>query len=214
MQRTSLKSQWIYLRNIVDEIELEIAASHFPAPSKLMCDLLIAGEDHRLPLHPGVDPIALCRALWKTYFCGTREGASTIAMQLVRTISGCYEKTWSRKVQEIILAVRLTHHKDKQRLPSLYLWVAYYGAGMNNFVQACTKLGIVPSREAPLDAAKLVARLKYPQPRSVSIKRASQISNRARHLLFVARGFQQPIESLPLQEDATIPNSSTARNFF
>jgi hypothetical protein len=88
VERTSLQSQWIHLRNVVDEIEIEIAESRFPAPSKLMCDILIAGEDHRLAFHPGVDPIALCRAFWKTYFCGTTEGASTIAMQLVRTVSG------------------------------------------------------------------------------------------------------------------------------
>jgi membrane carboxypeptidase/penicillin-binding protein PbpC len=147
-----------------------------------MCRLLILGEDHRYNIHPGVDPIAICRALWRTYFCRRPEGGSTIAMQLVRTISGRYEKTPTRKILEIVLAVRLTKHVDRERLPCLYLWVAYYGWRMNNFLQACDRLSIDPNSSSLEDAAQLVARLKYPEPRISNLERKRKIEVRCAYL--------------------------------
>ena len=147
--------EWKQLRHAVDKLESELASSSFPLPSPEMCEFLIRGEDRRFHYHPGVDPVALCRAAWKTVFCGSRQGASTIAMQLVRTISGRYEKTWRRKVREIILAFGLTQYISKDRLPVMYLWIAYYGSGMINFKQACTRLHIDPHCIDSFEAAKL-----------------------------------------------------------
>ena len=145
--------------------------------------LLIAGEDHRFEYHPGVDPIALLRAIWRTCLCGRREGGSTIAMQLVRILSGRYEKTLSRKFREIFFALRLSRIVPKEELPALYLSVAYYGWKMDGFIQACDHLNLKPQSITLKDAAKLVARLKYPQPRNISVKRYSQIITRSVYLL-------------------------------
>ena len=148
-----------------------------------MCRLLIAGEDHRFDGHPGVDAVALCRAVWKTYFRGTRQGGSTIAMQLVRTLTGRYERTVPRKIREIVLAVRLTRHVPRERIPLLYLWCAHYGWRMNGFREACARTGLDPET-AGLDAeAELVARLKYPQPKDPSPERMEAIRRRGLHLI-------------------------------
>jgi membrane peptidoglycan carboxypeptidase len=183
MMKLPLKTEWARLRDAVDRIESQINRSEFPLPTLQMCELLILGEDHRFYLHPGVDPIALCRAIWKTFVCGNRQGASTIAMQLVRTITGRYERTWRRKLLEIIFAFRLTHYLDRDRLPILYLWVAYYGWRMNNFRQACSRLQIKPNLIDEMEAAKLVARLKYPEPYQHNIRRIRQIQRRGEHLI-------------------------------
>lgn len=175
--------EWNKLRRAVDKLELQIASSVFPLPSLDMCSLLILGEDHRFYYHPGVDPVALCRALWKSVVDGSRQGASTIAMQLVRTITGHYEKTWMRKFREIILAVCLTQYIPRNRLPVMYLWIAYYGSGMLNFRQACSRLHIDPRNADCFEAAKLVARLKYPEPRYYDAGRLRRINQRALHLL-------------------------------
>lgn len=61
--------------------ELEVADLR---PNRQMCALLVAGEDQRIALHPGVDPLALCRAAWRTYGrgrvggCRSSEAAATI----------------------------------------------------------------------------------------------------------------------------------------
>ena len=148
-----------------------------------MCESLILGEDRRFHFHPGVDPVALCRATWKTFFCGARQGASTIAMQLVRTITGRYEKTWGRKVHEIILAFGLTQYIQKDRLPIMYLWIAYYGSEWINFKQACSRLRIDPHCIDSFEAARLLARLKYPEPRYYDAERLKKINQRSLHLL-------------------------------
>ena len=183
MMRISINTQWRQLCDTIEKLEREIDSMDFPLPTPQMCEFLIVGEDHRYYRHPGVDVLALCRAVWKTVFCGSRQGASTIAMQLIRTIMGRYERTWQRKLIEIILAVRLSQHISKDRLPILYLWVAYYGWRMNNFRQACSRLGIDPRSVGAFEAAKLVARLKYPEPRDFDVERLKKIHRRAIHLI-------------------------------
>ena len=183
MMWKSVNIQWRQLCDAVEKLEREIDSTDFPLPTPQMCEFLIVGEDRRFYQHPGVDVLALCRAIWKTVFCESRQGASTIAMQLVRTIMGCYERTWRRKLMEIILAMRLSQHVSKDRLPVLYLWVAYYGWRMNNFRQACSRLGIDPRLVGAFEAAKLVARLKYPEPRNFDAERSKKIHYRALHLI-------------------------------
>ncbi len=179
----SLRKQ---LLNSIEKLELEIIHPNRPNPTPQMCEFLIAGEDRRFHYHPGVDLFALCRAAWKTVFCGSRQGASTIAMQLVRTITGHYEKTWRRKIVEIFLAMYLSKYVSKDRLPILYLSVAYYGWGMNNFRQACSRLRIDPMTMSAFEAAKLVARIKYPEPKRLVARRSKRIHQRAVHLMTLA----------------------------
>ena len=183
MKTILCRREWERLRNKVDYTIPEIDSSDSSKPTHQMCQFLIAGEDHRFLHHPGVDLIALCRAIWKTVFCGRRQGGSTIAMQCVRTVSGRYERTWRRKLLEMILAVRLTRHIGRDRLPGLYLWVAYYGWQMNGFKQACLRIRLDPLSASDFESAMFVARLKYPEPRSLSRERIRRIQHRADHLI-------------------------------
>lgn len=145
--------------------------------------LLISGEDHRNRLHPGYDFIAILRAIWRYASRGTVEGASTIEQQLVRTITGNYEKTVSRKIKEMALASLVVGHFGKHRLPSLYLHVGYFGWNMQGYPAACRRLRIDPLNLSLEEAAVVVARLKYPEPESYSTARSFQIEKRKRHLL-------------------------------
>lgn len=174
---------WRGLKRKIDRVKREYDSQCELHPSTQMCSLLILGEDHRFYRHPGFDPVALCRATWKTLACGQREGGSTIAMQLVRTLTRKYDKTILRKTREIALAVRLTQYIPQKDLPGLYLWSAYYGWRMNNFRQACDQLGIDPASRDLHSAAQLVARLKYPQPKTTSAKRLRKIEQRCVYLI-------------------------------
>lgn len=175
-------NSWEKLRVSLDSVTDEITSNSDSRPSKLVCDYIILGEDHRFFSHTGVDIIALIRAGWKTIFCGEKQGGSTIAMQLVRTLTGKYERTIYRKIREIVLAVRTTEYVGRASIPIMYAWVAYYGSNMNNYRQACSYLGLPPNSMTDMDASLLVARLKYPQPRQCGVRRKSQILSRAFHL--------------------------------
>jgi membrane peptidoglycan carboxypeptidase len=145
--------------------------------------LLISGEDHRFFYHPGFDIIAICRAIFRRMVFNIIEGASTIDQQLVRVLTGRYERTIKRKWREICLAILLTSIVPKEELPGLYLSIAYFGWHMNNFKEACEKLHLNPSTMTMKEAAELVARLKYPEPSQPSKKRIQAIRRRGIHLM-------------------------------
>ncbi len=145
--------------------------------------LLVSGEDHRNRWHPGFDPIAIGRAVWRRIAFGSREGASTIEQQLVRTITGKYERRISRKLREILLATLVSRRFLKCQLPAVYLNIAYYGWRMNGYGAACQRLRLPQGSMTLEEAAGLVARLKYPEPRVAPLVRRRQIQRRSRHLL-------------------------------
>jgi penicillin-binding protein 1A len=152
-------------------------------PPPFTQQLLISGEDHRFFQHGGIDLIAICRAIWRGTVLRRPEGASTIEMQVVRVVSGRFERTLRRKVREIALATLVARAIPKHALPGVYLRIAYYGFRMNGFQAACRHLRVRPDTLTRTQAAQLVARLKYPQPRACPPRRARQIRTRAQYLL-------------------------------
>lgn len=181
--RILLRHRWSLLRIELQRLYEEYQRRPRARPAWILQALLISGEDHRFFNHSGVDPIAVCRAILRTATQGKKEGASTIEMQLVRVLTGCYEKSVRRKIREIALATLLTDIVPKRDLPALYLKVGYYGWRMNGLEAACRRLKLQPTSVLPWEAASIIARLKYPQPQDSHSVRAKQIAQRARHLL-------------------------------
>lgn len=144
--------------------------------------LLVSGEDHRHAYHPGFDIRAIGRALWRRVRYHCREGASTIEQQIVRVLTGHFERTIWRKFREILLASLVADAFSKSILPALYLKIGYYGWRMNGFEQACNRLGLSPESMTLMDAAGLVARLKYPEPHWIPKRRLDQIHCRQKYL--------------------------------
>ncbi|MGQ9832941.1 MAG: transglycosylase domain-containing protein [Candidatus Villigracilaceae bacterium] len=100
--------------------------------SPMLVAATIATEDKEFYNHPGYDPLALLRALWQNYTSGkVVSGASTITQQLARNLlfstEERYEKTYTRKAREIILAAEITRRYSKDEILELYLNESYYG---------------------------------------------------------------------------------------
>ncbi|SJL84015.1 biosynthetic peptidoglycan transglycosylase [Vibrio palustris] len=144
---------------------------------------LVIGEDHRFWSHYGCDPVGLLRAFWCSNIRKSRQGGSTIAMQLVRTIIKKYEPTLKRKLIEIILAFMLTRKYSKEQILRTYLLVAYFGWNMHGVKQACHQIGVNYSKLDDYSAASIVARLKYPQPRHYNEIKENLIQMRTNYLL-------------------------------
>lgn len=178
-----LRKQWTTLRrDLVAELSSYLDSAE-PRPSLLAQRFLISAEDHRFFSHRGIDPVAICRAMWRGVVLRRREGASTIEMQVIRVVSGRFERTLRRKIHELALATLVSSVIPKEALPGLYLRIGYYGWRMNGFSGACRRLQLDPRALGPIEAAGLVARLKYPQPRLTDQRRWSQIHARAQHIL-------------------------------
>ncbi len=91
-------------------------------------DAFVAAEDNKFWEHGGVDYIGMVRAGVANVRAGhTKEGASTITQQVVKTFFLSPERTFKRKVQEIILARRVEHELTKQQILNLYLNQIYFG---------------------------------------------------------------------------------------
>ena len=85
-------------------------------------------EDRRFWQHGGVDYVGIARAAWKDVTAGkVVEGGSTITQQLVRNLYVGQEKTFTRKIKEACLAIKLASKWPKPKILNEYLNTVYYG---------------------------------------------------------------------------------------
>ena len=182
-----VRKEWEIVRKRIDLEHAHLVRHPELKPPLVAQQLLISGEDHRHARHPGFDVIGICRAVWRRVSEGKREGASTIEQQIVRTVLENRERTIRRKIREIMLATIVSSTYTKDFLPMIYLSIGYYGWRMNGYRQACRRLNLRSGFLTLFEAASLVARLKYPEPRATPVSRRLQIYVRTRHLIRLYR---------------------------
>ena len=94
----------------------------------LLIKAVLAAEDDRFFEHPGVDYQGLLRAVGRLLLTGEREqGGSTITMQVARNFFLTPEKTYQRKLREILLAFRIERELGKEDILALYLNKIFLG---------------------------------------------------------------------------------------
>ena len=90
----------------------------------------IVAEDANFYQHFGIDVTAIGRALLANWRAGrTVQGGSTITQQVVKSLLLTPERSYRRKIQEIILSIRLERHASKAEILALYLNQIYLGSG-------------------------------------------------------------------------------------
>ncbi|MDT8309988.1 MAG: penicillin-binding protein 1A [Methylophaga sp.] len=105
-----------------------IPAKFESIPPKLI-DAFLAAEDDRFFAHPGVDYQGLIRAAYSLAVTGEKtQGGSTITMQVARNFFLSSEKTYLRKLNEIILALEIEQTLSKEEILALYLNKIYLGS--------------------------------------------------------------------------------------
>lgn len=93
-----------------------------------LINALLATEDQRFFEHPGVDVRGLLRAAFELALTGKKkQGGSTITMQVARNFFLSPKKTYTRKVKEILLAIKIDQELSKQKILDLYLNKIYFG---------------------------------------------------------------------------------------
>src|SRR5206468_13033647 len=120
----------------------------------------VAVEDHRFFIHPGVDPIALGRAVYRNLRSpGTVEGGSTLTRQLARTLFLSNQKSYGRKIREAALALLIDSELSKQQILELYLNRIYLSAGVYGVETMSRHLFGRPAKTLNLAECALVAGL-------------------------------------------------------
>jgi penicillin-binding protein 1A len=89
---------------------------------------ILAAEDERFYEHPGVDVIGIARAAVANFTSGERgQGASTITMQVARNFFLSREKTYNRKLYEILLSIKIERSLTKDQILEIYVNQIFLG---------------------------------------------------------------------------------------
>ncbi|MDQ6961193.1 MAG: PBP1A family penicillin-binding protein [Mariprofundaceae bacterium] len=115
------------LAEYADEHRLLVPLEDMP---KHLKDAFITTEDEQFYKHPGFNPARILSAFYNNIKQGrVVQGASTITQQVVKNFLLSPERTWQRKVREIILSYRLEQTFSKNEILYLYLNQIYLGRG-------------------------------------------------------------------------------------
>jgi 1A family penicillin-binding protein len=141
----------------LDEHRRDVPLSEIP---EHLQHAFIAIEDHRFYSHPGIDPIALGRAVVRNLGdSGSREGGSTLTQQLARTLFLSNKKTYGRKAREAVLALMIDAQLTKEQVLELYLNRIYLSAGVYGVETMSRHLFGRPASKLNLAESALIAGL-------------------------------------------------------
>ena len=127
---------------------------------QVMRTAMVAVEDRRFRSHLGVDPIGIARSFQVRAQKGRwSQGGSTITQQLARNVFLTNDRTWTRKLREMILALALERKFSKDQILELYLNRVYFGGGAYGVDAASRKFFGHPANRMSLAEAAVVAGL-------------------------------------------------------
>ena len=201
--------------NLIGEIGSEhrtvVPYAQFP---KVLIQAVLAAEDADFFEHEGLDYKGMARALFENL---TRrkfaQGASTITQQVVKQMLLSPEKTLRRKVQEIILARRISQKFSKEEILELYLNQMYFGHGRYGVEEASRfyfgkSVGELDLGEAALLAGMLQSpsRLSPHKHAEAAKKRQSYVLGQMAKLEFI---YEETARKVAEQPIAVVPEGST-----
>ena len=124
----------VFDRNLTPMTRFAAEIEARPIPLEDMAENLraavIASEDQRFYEHEGVDAFSVVRAVFRNLQTGgIAEGGSTLTQQYVKNVYVGDAVTWSRKIQEAVVALQLEKDLEKDEILEKYLNTVYFGAG-------------------------------------------------------------------------------------
>ena len=121
---------------------------------------VVAIEDRRFYLHPGIDPIGVARAVYRDVREGAAvEGGSTLTQQLARTLFLSNVRSYGRKVKEAAIAILIEAQLTKNQILELYLNRVYLSAGVYGVETMSEHLFRKPARALTLPESAFIAGL-------------------------------------------------------
>lgn len=169
-------------------------------------------EDQYFFYHPGINPLALLKAIWNTYILHTRSfGASTITMQVARIRYHIHSKTIPGKCWQILKALQLELLYSKEQILEAYLNLASYGGNIEGIGAAST---IYYDKSAIqlnlLEALKLSVVPQNPNRRKPHATKQDELKKASQKLF--QRWIQQHPEDQTLYQLMQLPWQPVRRN--
>jgi 1A family penicillin-binding protein len=176
-----------------------------------LVNAILAIEDQRFYDHNGIDVVRVAGAALSNFREGRlAQGGSTITQQLARQSFLTPEKTYRRKLTEIVVAARLEGQFSKDEILELYLNKVYFGDGLYG-VEAASMgyLGKPASAVTVAEAALLAGLVKSPSSYAptVSLEKATSRRNVALGAMFDAEMIDQATYDQALKEPVTLDDA-------
>ena len=152
---------------------------------QIMKDAVLAIEDARFFSHGGVDYLGVVRAALANLGRAKSQGASTITMQVARNVYLTAEKSYTRKIYEILLTFKLEHSLSKNQILEIYMNQIFLGNRSYGFAAAAETYFGKPLKEVSIAEAAMLAGL--PKAPSTYNPIANPSRARARQLYIIER---------------------------
>jgi penicillin-binding protein 1A len=145
-------------------LQRRVVASYDDYPQVLR-DALISTEDKDFFLHSGINVWRIIGAAYRDIESGGKvQGASTLTMQLARNLFLSPDRSFHRKIQEVLLAIQIERRFTKPQIFTLYANQIFLGHGAYGFESASEYYFSKPAKKLTLEEAALLAGLpKAPQ---------------------------------------------------
>lgn len=148
-------------KTVVGEFSLErrIPVTYEQIP-ETMKNAIFAIEDDRFFQHIGVDPIRIVSAAFKNVLRSRKaEGASTLTQQLARQLYLTPEKTYTRKIKEVLFAMQIERYYTKEQIMEMYCNYIFLGGGAYGFEAAAQYYFSKSLKDLTLEECALLAGL-------------------------------------------------------
>ncbi|MEY4214003.1 MAG: hypothetical protein RL458_2229 [Pseudomonadota bacterium] len=151
---------------------------------EVMKNAIVAAEDARFFEHVGIDLIGVARAAVVNLLSGgTEQGASTITMQLAREFFLSPERTYTRKIVEILIALRIEETLSKEQILELYINQIFLGKRAYGFAAAAQTYFGKPLAELSAGQAAMLAGLPKAPSRFNPMVNPKRATERQRYIL-------------------------------
>ena len=124
---------------------------------------VLAAEDRSFYSNAGVSPKGIARAVWVKVRGGSTQGGSTITQQYVKNYFLTQDRTYTRKVKEFVISLKIEQQETKDVILSNYLNTIYFGRGANGIETASQAyFGHPASRLTVAEGAVLASVIRSP----------------------------------------------------
>lgn len=180
---------------------------------KVMTNAVLAIEDARFYQHGGVDYLGVIRAGLANVGKAKSQGASTITMQVARNVYLSTEKTFTRKIYEILLTFKLEHLLTKDQILEIYMNQIFLGNRAYGFAAASEIYFGKPLKDITVAEAAMLAGLPKAPSKYNPISNPQRARIRQRYIIdrMLENGFisKKDAEDAKNQELKIRPNGQT-----
>jgi penicillin-binding protein 1A len=181
-------------------------------PDNLKFAILSAEDDHFFE-HKGVDLSGLGRAILSNLTGGSKQGGSTITMQVARNFYLSREKTITRKLYEILLSMKIEQSLTKEQILEVYINQIYLGQRAYGFASAAqTYFGKTLDKLSVAETAMLAGLPKAPSRYNpvVNLTRATERQHYVLRRMHELGHIDDQTLEIALKEPLHVLNSKTA----